>query len=67
LEDSVKFGAVQGTRHRGHCCFRVVAFFPWKIGWDGVFGDVLVTLWYALVMCWVIHVEMEMVDVPWST
>jgi hypothetical protein len=47
------FGAVQGTRHRGHCCFRVVAFFPWKSGWDGVFGDVLVTLWYALVMCWV--------------
>jgi hypothetical protein len=28
-------------------------FFPWKSGRDGVFGDVLVTLWEALVMCWV--------------
>jgi hypothetical protein len=22
---------------------------------DGVFGSVLVTLWYALVMCWVLY------------
>jgi hypothetical protein len=38
-------GAVQGTRHRGHCCFRVVAFFSveererWRV-WRCV-GDVV--------------------------
>jgi hypothetical protein len=53
-------------RERGHCCFmHGGCLFPWKSGRDGVFGDVLVTLWYALVMCWVgsSMIEVVIVDV----
>jgi hypothetical protein len=60
------WGAVQGTRHRGHCCFMVVAFFPVEERgeiFDGVFGSALVTLWCALVMCWFGLSTMVVVDV----